>query len=674
MIDGWIDILRGAEGIREPAGVPAGRPARARSIGRVRTLWTTDPGPDPALRLAFPADRPATLATAVVGGVEALVTLVDEHEDFDCHLGDLHNEACPGPGLRVWDRATGALIRSVGDVCDNGTGYPALLATMAVAGRPLAVVGDWARPPKVIDLETGRRVGALPGHDDAAEVHDIATAELPDGPAVVTVGEDGVLRVTVVATGRTMAVDTGERSIAVATLRLAGRPVAATGRAAVTLWDLIDGTRVGVLGPAAGEVPSTIVGWPDGDPTIAVLDTEGRIVVWDVGSGRRRPLGLRPALRACDIAAAAAADGRPLLCVSDGEAVSLWDVHADSPYGAPLVGPIRRARAIADDPGVLLIASPLDDAVSVWHLDAGRASAGSGQDADIRCLTVTPAGSIVAGGGDGVLTRWRLADGVREPDLGSLPARVNAVAVAPGGTHLLAVGGDLHETHDPTLHRWAGGEPLPAVMVDQRGQVDLALTFSIDGEPAVLTSGSDGQTHLTQIRTGLRLGTIAASYPPRGIAVGMLAGRPTAAICGMFGPFTLWDLASRTVIATPARANVRIGEAARGWIVTGGEAAVVTVQESLVRMHNLLTGTVSELQPGDDHPVTALATTDGLAGPPAVAIARTDGIVSVVDATTRREILRHPLPYPATALTWAATDRLVLACRRNLYCLEVPAA
>nr|BFE59917.1 hypothetical protein GCM10020063_044430 [Dactylosporangium thailandense] len=64
----------------------------------MRTLWTTDRGADLALRQTFAADRPSAVATAVVGGVDILVTLVDEHEDFDCHLGDLHHERCPERG------------------------------------------------------------------------------------------------------------------------------------------------------------------------------------------------------------------------------------------------------------------------------------------------------------------------------------------------------------------------------------------------------------------------------------------------------------------------------------------------------------------------------------------------------------------------------------------------
>ncbi|KUL21718.1 WD40 repeat domain-containing protein [Actinoplanes awajinensis] len=618
----------------------------------MRTLWSTWSGPDPALRQVFAADQPAALAAAVVGGVDVLVTLTDQHEDFDCHLGDLHHERCPEPGLRIWDRATGALLRTVPDV-----GSSALFVTVVVDGRPLAVIRDWARAPKLVDLETGKDLGTLPGHDDARDVQDMTTAVLADGPAVVTVGWDGFLRVTALRSGRTTTVDTGERLNAVAVAHVAGHLVAATGRDAVTLWDLVDGTRAGVLPLSDGQVPAVIVSWP-GSPTVAVLDFDGAITVVDAETGSRRLLDARFVLRPWSIAALAAADGGPLLGIADGEAVTLWDVRAGGPVGAPLAGPVRYARMLSGGPGILLAGSAVDDAISVWHLDGERAGAGSGQRTDIRCLTVTPDGEIVAGGGDGALSVWRVADGARRPDLGSLPGRVNAVAAIQAC--LLAVGGDLHETHDGALHRWVDGHPQPAITLGHGEEVDVAVPFELDGEPAVLTAGCNGRIQLTQVRTGLHLGTIDNDYPPRGVAVGLLDGRPTAAVGGMFGPLTVWDLVTRTGKAV----NAEIGEAVRGWI--GAGSAVVTVHGSLVRMHDLRTGEVSRVEPGQDAPVVALAAADGV-----IAMARTDNTVSVVDVSTRQRIGLLTLPYPAQALAWAPHGRLVLACRRDLYCAEV---
>jgi len=203
-------------------------------------------------------------------------------------------------------------------------------------------------------------------------VQDLAVAWLADGPAVVTAGWDGVLRVTVLPAGRTMAVDTGERLNAVAVLHLGGRPVAAVGPGPVTLWDLTDGTRVGLLEPDGERMPCAIVSWPDGAPQLAVLESDGGSVLWDARTGQRRRLGLHTGVEPWHLAAAVAADGRRLLVLADGDAVDVWDVDGDLPFGPPLVGPVRHACLLADGPGGLLIASPTDDAVSFWRLAGDR--------------------------------------------------------------------------------------------------------------------------------------------------------------------------------------------------------------------------------------------------------------------------------------------------------------
>ncbi|GLY03809.1 hypothetical protein [Actinoplanes sp. NBRC 101535] len=148
----------------------------------MRTLWTTGSGPDPALRQVSTGQLPSAVATATVGGAEVIVTLTERHEDFDCHLADLHATRCPRPGMRMRDRATGELIRT-----DR---YPleADAEQLAVVGdRALAVVIlDPGGAPVPVDLETGRRIGGLPGHDDAKWVEHLAAVDTDDGPVVVT--------------------------------------------------------------------------------------------------------------------------------------------------------------------------------------------------------------------------------------------------------------------------------------------------------------------------------------------------------------------------------------------------------------------------------------------------------------------------------------------------------
>ncbi|GAA0911709.1 hypothetical protein GCM10009558_018240 [Virgisporangium aurantiacum] len=371
------------------------------------------------------------------------------------------------------------------------------------------------------------------------------------------------------------------------------------------------------------------------------------------------------------------ADAAPVLAVDDGEAVNLWDVHADAPFAPPLTGPVGYAHVVADGPGTLITTSATDNAVAIWNIDRDRPPTAPAHRTNLRCLTVTAGGSLVAGGGDGTLSRWRLADGAPEPDLGQLPSRVNAVAAVTDtrGGHVLAVGGDLHGVPDSTLYHWIDDAPQEPVTLDHGAQTDFVATYSVDGETAVLTAGKGcGNAQLRQLDTGLPLGTIPHDYPPYGVAVGLWAGRPAAAVNWMFGPFVGWDLTSHSPVSTPAAANVQIGEAPHAWIETGTGPAVITVHDAQVRIHALLTGAVVHLQPRHDEPVTALAVTTHPGRPAAVAIARTDGTVSVVDPATNRETAHLTLPYPATAMAWAPEDGLLaIAYRDHIRCVEVPA-
>ncbi|GLY03808.1 MULTISPECIES: hypothetical protein [Actinoplanes] len=48
--------------------------------------------------------------------------------------------------------------------------------------------------------------------------------------------------------------------------------------------------------------------------------------------------------------------------------------------------------------------------------------------------------------------------------------------------------------------------------------------------------------------------------------------------------------------------------------------------------------------------------------------------MSVVDVVTGRDVDRITLPYAARAPAWGPGGRLVIACRRDLYCAEVAQA
>jgi hypothetical protein len=95
-----------------------------------------------------------------------------------------------------------------------------------------------------------------------------------------------------------------------------------------------------------------------------------------------------------------------------------------------------------------------------------------------------------------------------------------------------------------------------------------------------------------------------------------------------------------------------------GW---AGADLIVTVLHDTARVRDVTTGFATVLDPGNTAVVTAIAAADH-----AVAVARADGSVSIVDPSVGKVRDTAKLPYPATALCWSPGGQLVVACRRDL--------
>ncbi|MGH3239049.1 MAG: hypothetical protein ACRDNL_01635 [Spirillospora sp.] len=100
-----------------------------------------------------------------------------------------------------------------------------------------------------------------------------------------------------------------------------------------------------------------------------------------------------------DIAGVIADDGRRLVALSDHEAVHLGDVDADRPAGPPLVGPTSRCALTGGDPGIVIIASAIDEAIAVWRA-RGLRRPRPGPVRAVATLRVGADVAVPAGGGD----------------------------------------------------------------------------------------------------------------------------------------------------------------------------------------------------------------------------------------------------------------------------------
>jgi WD40 repeat protein len=627
-----------------------------RSVSQVRTLWTTSAGADPRLERVIPAVRADVVACAVVRAAEVLVTSTGSHYDGDCDRPGGHD--CAARRLQVWDAASGALVRTVPDAGGKH------LVTTTVHGRAVAVVCDWSHIPKVVDLESGVVRDRPAGHRDI--VQGLAAATLDGDPAVVSAAWDGDVRITPLTGGDVRVLETGDRLDAVA---VAGSVVVAAGES-VQVWDLRTGTWTGTL--AVASRVRGIATWPGGSTRVATLSVDGDVEVWDAATGAKLGDAMPRRRMTLAVVGIVAADGRHLIAVADHEAVHLAPAqaraHAEAgaDAGPPLVGATSWCGLATPGPGRLVTVSDPDATLAVWRIGAaGPEPRGSGHTSTITCVTTTAGGRIVAGGTDGTVGSWEPAGGARGPVIGALPAPVRAVAVS--GDAVLAGGGDMNGSQDNDLHRWLDAGPDRPVRVDHHGVVRIVVPAVVDGRLVVLTGGAGATVRVTDAATGDRLGGIPGHHQPDGIAVGVLAGRPVAAISRTFGPFQLWDLAAGTPIDTPLTGAMEVLE--RVHAVAG--PVIVTVRGHVVRVRGLDSELSWHLDPGNAEIVTAIAVSDDGG---AVAVARRDGSVSVPVLAPGATGDLLTLPYPATALGWAPGGDLIIACRRDLLRVGRPAA
>ena len=270
-----------------------------------------------------------------------------------------------------------------------------------------------------------------------------------------------------------------------------GELLATSGNDAMQRWR----TRDGALVPAMGETEElswwgTCLGWSAGHGLLAGGGVDGRISLWDGGSGR-----LLRHLRghsAAPMAVAFSPDGALLASSGLDLAIRLWSV----PEGAPLAllsGPhLNDVMALAFSPDGLRLASgsmdegPASAGLCVWDLARG-APTWSRRAGAVHALAWSASGSRLFVGGDaGALTcldaegtpRWRVEAG--RCAVYALAALTDERVAAGDGEGLLTL--------------WDGhGRPLSAQRAHE-GRI-YALDAAADG--GTLASGSADRTAAT---------------------------------------------------------------------------------------------------------------------------------------------------------------------------------
>jgi WD40 repeat protein len=278
-----------------------------------------------------------------------------------------------------------------------------------------------------------------------------AIAFRPDGAMLSSVGVDGALAIfELTARPENASLPRGLGPVCCAAFGADNRVLAtATSATKVTLHDLVDhGSRM-LDDTTASTTGATCLAFSPNGPTLAVGQQDGRITLWDAGTGRHR--STLSGHTGFVVSLAFAPDGATLASSGGDLMTRIWDLATDREVFAissPMTAYV--ALAFSQDSRLLCLGAPTSPVVRLWDVTAWveRATL-EGATGSVLALAISPDGTTLAAADlQEAVTFWDLATlKIRPRRLRH--AGVRSLAFAPDG-RALATGG-----FDGAIQLWA---------------------------------------------------------------------------------------------------------------------------------------------------------------------------------------------------------------------------
>lgn len=317
---------------------------------------------------------------------------------------------------------------------------------------------------------------------------------------------------------------------------------------------------------------------PRGDRLYAA-GSDGAVRVYD-----RRSLQLVDTLdESADavLALAMSADGALLAAGTAGGAIRLFDRESQK-LKSQLAGPPRPVQALAFSADGAQLASGSDDGtLRLFELAAKRPRPKviAAHRGAIRALAIVPGSdTLISGGEDRLVLKWKLSDGAPLNDSLPVGSAVSAVAVSPDG--LLAVG-DVDGT--TTVWRLGARTPLWVARDEAQGKVAAAVSglMFAPASARLVAAASDGLLrfwHLPQTPAA----TVLPDHDAPVIAVDISPDRRRCLTAASDRSLRIYDAASGQLVQKVTELDAPVAAAA---FAPPGEVTVLTRKGTIARYH-----------------------------------------------------------------------------------------
>ncbi|MBI3722625.1 serine/threonine protein kinase [bacterium] len=410
--------------------------------------------------------------------------------------------------LRVFDTGTGRLVRTFR--CRE------LARWLAPSPDGRRVLARMDQTTRVIDVEEGREVLALPG----------IAAPSPDWRLALSGAPDGTLSLLSLEKGdRIRSLHAHDRAIGHVLFSPDGaRAASAEEHGEIKLWE-----TASLLGgddsPRATLHHADIwaAAFSDDGSRFLTGSKDQTLKLWDAATGRE--LRVLAGHRSWVSAAAFLPSGKQAISGSNDGTIRLWDLEAGSelPRIKGHAGPVTAAAFSPD--GKLVVAAGFDGTLRLWDAASTKELAtletsSAPRGASARCLALSPDGKLALTGSAGSLVVWdleaaRRASPAERATLG-LDAPASALSFLPDGRRALVgtVAGTVSiwdvslgaELHRETVHKgevvWVSPAKTSPPAITAPGS---SLAFAgIAGGPLALLNVDDGKVrgHLSSQADG----------------------------------------------------------------------------------------------------------------------------------------------------------------------------